>query len=534
MPALQQHTVWTAYLLRANGPLSRGACLVLDEIDEHGREVYALATAERRAATGRTRAVAGITISTTADAGELFYSVEVQVVGPAPREVTGLPPSAAGMLRVGDAGRLERIVTPDPSDVIAGSCDADGFAYLNFASSGSAGPQGPKGDDGEQGPKGDTGDPGLPVDLVAGDLLYFDGAVLARIPTEGVPDGYVLTASGGVPVWAEPPAGPPPGDAPVLVAHDRDLADSAGGDVITSTVEHLEDGATVTVGGASATVVSIDVDEDEIVWTMPARSAGMHDVVVTTSDGPSNALAIEVWSAGATGLVLLADLNPRHAVVDAGVVQVLPDMSGNGFDAVAPEDSEPTYAASVAGYANKPAVYFPTAAELGGDTMPAKVLDMEEDIGAAVDGDRVTIFIVGHVVATPGNKYFIITRSGFTVGAYVDGNPIWNAYANGTDGDYISNEFAQTPNVVGIAFDDNDRARMYLGAKTPFVTTNVMIGKVSAGARFRLGCWQTAQAQWSASGYQARILVYKGSLDQGQCESVMTALGRLYGLAVGS
>ena len=105
----------------------------------------------------------------------------------------------------------------------------------------------------------------------------------------------MLTASGGVPVWAEPPA-PPPGEEPVLVSHNFSLADTMGGDEITSTVEHLTVGTTVAVGGVSALVVSIDVGEGKIAWTMPERPAGLHNVVVTTSAGASNALPIRAWA----------------------------------------------------------------------------------------------------------------------------------------------------------------------------------------------------------------------------------------------
>ncbi|MBX3203992.1 MAG: IPT/TIG domain-containing protein [Labilithrix sp.] len=309
----------------------------------------------------------------------------------------------------------------------------------------------------------------------------------------------------------------------------------------TDEVFEFEDDTTISVrgpglGGATVTLDGVTMTPTEstsnvFTFVAPTKAAGTYDMVVTGANGTTKTFAIEYWSAGSTA-GLLSDLNPRHAVVDSGVVLVLPDGSGNGFDATAPTGHEPTYTASVGGYAGKPTVYFPTADELGGGAEPAKVLDQTSDIATAIYGDRVTLFLVGHVVATAGNKYWIMTTTGAPVGAYVGGNLI-NAYANGTYTPLIGNDAdVSAPKVIGIAFDDDNSARMYLGRKTPAVSEFNLTGKATTG--FRLGCWQTSQAQWSASGHIARVLIFKGSLDQGQCEGVMSALGRLYGLSIGT
>jgi hypothetical protein len=74
---------------------------------------------------------AGITLS-AGDANN--RAVEVQTVGPCPPSVTGLGAGLAGPIIVNSAGRLERKAAPISSDVVAGKCDADGWAYLSFGS----------------------------------------------------------------------------------------------------------------------------------------------------------------------------------------------------------------------------------------------------------------------------------------------------------------------------------------------------------------------------------------------------------------
>lgn len=260
---------------------------------------------------------------------------------------------------------------------------------------------------------------------------------------------------------------------------------------------------------------------------------GQYPVVVTTGGGTSNALKMAVWSAGNTP-GLLADLNPTHAVVSSGLVMSLPDQSGYGFDATAPSTMEPTFSPATPGYDDKPTVYFPNVVELGGDLTPAKILDQNNDIAAEIAGDRVTLFVVGHVGVPWGNKYPIITKAAPAVGAYLDSGPLWNSYANGTYTPFVGDDaYGHFPKVIGYAFQSDDNVRMYLGRRTPAVSTGAaMTGIVSSG--FRLGCWQIAQSQWSASGHYARYLVYKGTLTQQRCEEIMTALGRLYGLQVGA
>ena len=81
--------------------------------------------------------------------------------------------------------------------------------------------------------------------------------------------------------------------APTLSSLDFDLADTLGGGSITATGTDLS-GASVTVGGTSATVTGST--STTVTFTMPAKSAGSHNVVATTGAGSSNALTIEAWA----------------------------------------------------------------------------------------------------------------------------------------------------------------------------------------------------------------------------------------------
>jgi hypothetical protein len=125
MSAQQQHSVWTAYLTGADDPPAVGYCLIPNAAGTK----YIVASAANRTAASRTTAVAGIVIRE----GDV-NSVEVQTVGPCPPEITLLGTGAAGPIIVDDNGRLARKPTPLTSDIVAGKCDADGWAYLNFSS----------------------------------------------------------------------------------------------------------------------------------------------------------------------------------------------------------------------------------------------------------------------------------------------------------------------------------------------------------------------------------------------------------------
>lgn len=83
---------------------------------------------------------------------------------------------------------------------------------------------------------------------------------------------------------------------PVLTSLSSDLVDVLGGDSITITGTNLGSATACTVGGTSATITANTATT--LTFTMPAKSAGSHNVQVTTAAGSSNTLSIEVWYPG--------------------------------------------------------------------------------------------------------------------------------------------------------------------------------------------------------------------------------------------
>lgn len=82
--------------------------------------------------------------------------------------------------------------------------------------------------------------------------------------------------------------------APVLTSLDFDLADAAGGDLVTITGTDLGGATLCTVGGTSASIFLNT--PTSLTFTMPAKTAGSHNVQVTTLAGASNTLSIDVWA----------------------------------------------------------------------------------------------------------------------------------------------------------------------------------------------------------------------------------------------
>ena len=73
---------------------------------------------------------------------------------------------------------------------------------------------------------------------------------------------------------------------PILVL----TASPAGGETITVTGSNFQTGATVTVGGTSASSVTV-VSTSSITFTTPAKTAGDYDLVVTNANGLSATLS---------------------------------------------------------------------------------------------------------------------------------------------------------------------------------------------------------------------------------------------------
>ena len=83
--------------------------------------------------------------------------------------------------------------------------------------------------------------------------------------------------------------------APVaeLTSFDYSIVDAAGGDSVTITGTDLADASACTVGGTSATITAQDATT--LTFTVPAKTAGTYDVVVTTAGGDSNAISLELF-----------------------------------------------------------------------------------------------------------------------------------------------------------------------------------------------------------------------------------------------
>lgn len=124
MGAQQNHTTWTAYLSGTTGTVLVGDVLCLTADGTR----YVLSTLANRTAFARPSAVLAIT------AGDVDNpEVEGQFCGPVPNSITDLGTGAAVPVRISDEGRLERVASPTSGDEVVGHCDADGVAYLNFA-----------------------------------------------------------------------------------------------------------------------------------------------------------------------------------------------------------------------------------------------------------------------------------------------------------------------------------------------------------------------------------------------------------------
>lgn len=86
------------------------------------------------------------------------------------------------------------------------------------------------------------------------------------------------------------------GLSPFITSLNFDLADSkgAGGAPIIVTGVRLTGATAATVGGVAGTITGNT--PTTVTFTMPARSEGIFNVIITTPDGVSNGLPLEVWS----------------------------------------------------------------------------------------------------------------------------------------------------------------------------------------------------------------------------------------------
>lgn len=124
MPAQQGSWIATAYL--ETGTIAKGQVACLNEAGTR----YVVASDANRTAAGRRSACIAITAGDADDPGG--SSFEAQYVGAVPPEISGLGDGTESLIRVSDAGVLERVAEYSTSDDVCGHCDADGTAYVCF------------------------------------------------------------------------------------------------------------------------------------------------------------------------------------------------------------------------------------------------------------------------------------------------------------------------------------------------------------------------------------------------------------------
>lgn len=217
---------------------------------------------------------------------------------------------------------------------------------------------------------------------------------------------------------------PDEGVAPVLVSLDYSLADTYGGDSITITGTDLTDALTCTIGGTSASITANT--DTTLTFTMPAKTAGDYDVVVTTAGGASNALSIEAWSPeDATSATVLHRWRPDQGVTLVGAkVSDLADLVGALDQTQVTEGSRFTFNTANAAYNDKPTI---------------------SSTGAFMDGATVT------AITTPVSIMWIghLNTNVASLFSCADGGPYNLAYRDGT-----AVQFFVGPNILSDANSD--------------------------------------------------------------------------------
>ncbi len=234
--------------------------------------------------------------------------------------------------------------------------------------------------------------------------------------------------------------------------------------------------------------------------------------------------------------VKLLDLDSRFVTLNIGdptLVDSWQDQSGNGYDAVAAPGEEATYVASHPGYGGVPAVEFPFN--------DIKHYDTSDAIAALIGADPVTMFVVGNVddLAYGGNAYFVMTKSGPTLGIFSQGLQFWSPYAGGT-APYTDYTNVAVRGYVASVFTGGDTSRFYQSSVIPKThtsyqgetTRNIQLEGANINAGFRIGQWQGPAVGFTPAGPILRVVIYKGALNQAQIEEVFYDFETTYGVLV--
>jgi hypothetical protein len=113
-------------------------------------------------------------------------------------------------------------------------------------------------------------------------------------------------------------------------------ADTAGGDTITLTGSNFKAGATVTIGGTSASSVTV-VSSSSVTFTTPAKTAGDYDVTVTNTNGLAATLTSGISYNG----------SPSFTTAAGNVGSVIEDVTMSTITIVAAEPDGGTLAYSI-------------------------------------------------------------------------------------------------------------------------------------------------------------------------------------------
>ncbi|GAB3399423.1 IPT/TIG domain-containing protein [Flindersiella endophytica] len=143
---------------------------------------------------------------------------------------------------------------------------------------------------------------------------------------------------------------------PILSSLDCNVADPAGGDLITITGANLADATSVHVGAVPVPASFFTANTaTSLTFPMPVTSVGTHNVLVTTGRGVSNILPIEAWSPSQiNGIDGYFDSRKGVTVTGSDVITWTEQSRGAGHMSF--EDRRPTRVNRVFG--SQPAIRF--------------------------------------------------------------------------------------------------------------------------------------------------------------------------------
>jgi hypothetical protein len=227
------------------------------------------------------------------------------------------------------------------------------------------------------------------------------------------------------------------------------------------------------------------------------------------------------FDSASVGTVLF-EIDSRYVTQGGGLVTAAADRSGNGNNATAGAGSEPTYEASIASYAGKPAIRFPASA--------TKRLTTAAGAGSSIGTNAFTIVLVGHGdEALDAAPYSIAPLSGTDAAlGTTSGTATWRQVV-GVNG-YSGTPAFTSPSVV-VAVFNGASSKLYVNSRTAESLNVSPAHNVSDG--WSIGNYGSAPAaNLSHCGPILRVIVYPAALTNDQAASVLNGLGALYGVTI--